>query len=91
MGNLGKEPLRLRQVRGTYSSGTHVVFVAVRVQVVLTQGPPHCGPGLGRTYSGLDLETPDVEQWSPPAPCGCSSCAYTKSPKPPALWRKRHY
>lgn len=75
VGNLGKEPLRLRQVRGTYNSGTHVVFVVVRVQAVLTQGPPHTpGPGLGRAYSGLDLETPNVQRLSPPATCGRPFC-----------------
>lgn len=41
--NLGKEPLRLRLVRGRRStlpirSGTYVAFVVVRVQVLV---PPH--------------------------------------------------
>lgn len=73
----GKKPLRLTLLRGQQErsayGATYVVFVVVRVQVLVMGRGPQPDPGLARAYSGLDLETSNVERRPPPARCGSAT------------------
>lgn len=87
----GKRPLRLRLLRGPAGAAlreaTYVVFVVVRAQVLVMGRGPQPDPGLARAYSGLDLETSNVQQFSPPACCVPATRSYCQNTR---AMRKRH-
>jgi hypothetical protein len=75
-GNLGKEPRRLRKARGRRSAHLTSSFCRRQGPGSGPQTPTLTTLDLTRTHSGLDLETSDVQQCSPPATCGHPNCGY---------------